>query len=100
MVEDETTTTDRSRRQCRDNVAAGLSDMSISATTSAAATNSSGNVRIELAEAIFPSVSDKNTSTSSGSSKKSSKKDLKKDKDKHSKKKKKDKDKKKKKSRD
>lgn len=66
-------TTGRSSRD----VSAGPSDMSIS--TSAAA--SGGNVRIELAEAIFTTNNDK----SSGSKKKSIKKDTKKDKDKNSK---------------
>mmetsp|Transcript_12905 Transcript_12905/g.25997 ORF Transcript_12905/g.25997 Transcript_12905/m.25997 type:complete len:414 (-) Transcript_12905:1285-2526(-) len=66
--------TERSR-----DVSAGLSDMSLSTAASG------GNVRIELAEAIFTTTNDK-----SSSKKKSSKKDSKKDKDKSTKKKKKD----------
>ncbi|KAK1733976.1 ATP-dependent RNA helicase [Skeletonema marinoi] len=64
-------------------VSAGLSDMS-SLSTAATAAASGGNVRIELAEAIFTSTNDKS------SKKKSSKKDTKKDKDKSTTKKKKD----------
>ena len=65
-------------------VAAGVSAMTLSGSTS-----TSGNVRIELTEAIFTTGDDKEKSTS----KKSSKKDSKKDKDKSNSKKKKKKDK-------
>eukprot|EP00986_Skeletonema_menzelii_P013094 scaffold7435_cov74-Skeletonema_menzelii.AAC.10 len=76
VVLKEETTMDRSSGH----VAAGLSDMSIS--TSSASSGGGGNVRIELAEAIFASNDE------SSNSKKSSKKESKKDKDKTSKKKK------------